>query len=93
MFGILSLLFSFIGFGVFVLILIHAFKASTTEGLLCLCVPCYILYYGFAKFEHEKKSLLLGVWLGAAVLSGIFQGLAAQQMMEAQQGAYPAAAE
>lgn len=97
MLGILGMLFSFISFGVSVVILIHAFKASTSQGLLCLCVPCYIFYYAFTKFEHEKKNLLLGVWIGAAVLGGAVQGIAAQQaaqaVMDAQQGALPAAAE
>ena len=52
-----------------VIILIHAFsKGGVLQGFLCLCIPFYILYYGFAKFEHEKKNLILGVWLGAIVL-------------------------
>lgn len=52
-----------------IIILIHAFKASVGQGFLCLCIPFYILYYAFARFEHEKKNLILGVWLGAWVLS------------------------
>ena len=52
-----------------IIILIHAFKASVGQGFLCLCIPFYILYYAFARFEHEKKNLILGVWIGAWVLS------------------------
>jgi len=52
-----------------IIILIHAFKASVGQGFLCLCIPFYILYYGFARFTHEKKNLILGVWIGAWVLS------------------------
>ena len=51
-----------------IIILIHAFKASVGQGFLCLCIPFYILYYAFARFEHEKKNLILGVWIGAWVL-------------------------
>lgn len=52
-----------------IIILIHAFKASVGQGFLCLCIPFYILYYAFARFEHEKKNLILAVWLGAGFLS------------------------
>ena len=60
-----------------ILILIHAFKASVGQGFLCLCIPLYILYYAFARFEHEKKNLILGVWLGAFVLSMFLGGASA----------------
>jgi hypothetical protein len=56
-----------------IIILIHAFtKGGVLQGFLCLCIPFYILYYAFAKFEHEKKNLILGVWLGAVVLEIVF---------------------
>ena len=59
-----------------IIILIHAFtKGGLAQGFLSLCVPFYILYYGFAKFEHPKKNLILGVWLGAIVLEFIFLSL------------------
>lgn len=45
-----------------IIILIHAFKSSVGEGFLCLCVPCYILYYMFSKFEHPQKGLIVGLW-------------------------------
>ncbi len=49
-----------------IIVLIHAFqKGGVVQGLLCLCIPLYILYYAFAKFEHEKKKLILTAWLGA----------------------------
>jgi len=51
-----------------IIILIHAFKASVGEGFLCLCVPCYILYYMFSKFEHEKKGMIIaGYFIGSIV--------------------------
>ncbi len=48
--------------------LIHAFQNSVGMGLLCLCVPFAILWYAFAKFEHEKKGLIIAAWLGAGAL-------------------------
>lgn len=56
-----------------IIILIHAFQDSVGMGFLCLCIPFVILWYAFAKFEHEKKGLIIGVWLGAIVLSWVFQ--------------------
>lgn len=56
-----------------IMILIHAFKESVAQGFLCLCVPCYIVYYMFTKFEHEKKGLIIGGWWAANVASGIVQ--------------------
>ena len=59
-----------------IIILIHAFtKGGLLQGFLSLCVPFYMLYYAFAKFEHPKKNLILGVWLGAIVLELIFLSL------------------
>jgi hypothetical protein len=50
-----------------ILILIHAFQQSVGKGFLCLCVPCYIVYYMFSEFEHPKKNLIIaGYWLGVA---------------------------
>jgi len=70
--GICSLI-SFVGA---IIILISAFKESRGQGFLCLCVPFYILYFAFAKFQHEKKNMILGAWLGGTVLNLVFQGLA-----------------
>jgi len=58
-----------------ILILIHAFKASVGQGFLCLCIPFYVLYYAFARFEHEKKSLIIAIWLGAGILAAILAGM------------------
>ena len=53
-----------------IMILIHAFQASVGQGFLCLCVPFYVLYYAFAKFQHPKKNVLLAAWLGCGILGG-----------------------
>ena len=83
MLTILGLLFSLVSFACSIVILIHAFKAGVPEGLMCLCIPCYILYYAFTKFEHEKKNVILAVWLGASLIGGALQGMGAQQATQA----------
>ena len=75
MFPILGLLFSLVMLACFIIILIHAFKSSVGMGFACLCIPFVILWYAFAKFEHEKKGLIIGCWLGSWVLSIVFQVL------------------
>lgn len=56
-----------------IIILVHAFsKGGVLQGILCLCIPFYILYYAFAKFEHPKKNMILGIWLGAIILQFVF---------------------
>lgn len=52
-----------------IIILVHAFsKGGVVQGLLSLFIPFYIFYYAFARFDHEKRGLILGVWLGAFAL-------------------------
>jgi len=58
-----------------IVILIAAFKESVGQGFLCLCIPLYILYFAFAKFEHDKKTLILGVWLGSGVVGAALYGI------------------
>ena len=56
-----------------IIVLIAAFQENVVQGLLSLFVPFYILYYAFARYESEKKGLILGVWLGGGLLGGILQ--------------------
>ena len=60
-----------------IIILIAAFKESVAQGFLSLCIPLYILYFAFAKFEHEKKTIILAAWLGSAVVGGALYGFGA----------------
>ena len=60
-----------------IIILIAAFKESVGQGFLCLCIPFWILYFAFAKFEHEKKTIILGVWLGSAIIGAALYGAGA----------------
>lgn len=62
-----------IGWVIFVIfslvIVIKAFGESIVQGLLCLFIPFYILYYAFARLQSERKGFIVGVWL-LALLSG-----------------------
>ncbi|MFT5092296.1 MAG: benzodiazapine receptor [Planctomycetaceae bacterium] len=51
-----------------IIILIDAFKKEVIKGVLCLCLPFYILYYAFTQFEHEKKGMIIGGWLGGTIV-------------------------
>ncbi|MCB9597029.1 MAG: hypothetical protein H6719_30175 [Sandaracinaceae bacterium] len=64
-----SALFSLLSLVCNIFVLIHAFKSSVGEGFLCLCVPCYGLYYMFAKFEHPQKGLIIAGALGGSVIA------------------------
>lgn len=75
---ILALVFYLIAFVCWIMILIHAFKVGgALQGILCLCVPIYILYYMFAKFEHEKKNLIIGGYLGGNIIGVVLQVMGA----------------
>lgn len=64
-------IFSLVSFAASLFILVDAFKASVGEGFLCLCVPCYILYYGFSKFDHPKKGLIIAAWIGCSIVGQV----------------------
>ena len=70
---VIGMLFSLVALVCGIIILVHAFKDSVGMGFLCLCVPFVIIWYAFAKFQHERKGLIIGIWLGAIVLSWVFQ--------------------
>ena len=74
--SILGLLCSLASFVCSIIILIAAFKDEVLQGILCLCIPFYVLYYAIAKFEHPKKGVIIGVWLGLGILGGLLQGVA-----------------
>jgi len=60
-----------------IMIIIHAFKTGgALHGILCLCIGPYAIYWGFAKFEHPKKNLILGGFLGGIVGGFVLQVLA-----------------
>ena len=70
----LALVFQLVAFACAVIILIHAFKnGGALQGILCLCVPFYIIYYMFAKFEHEKKNLIIAGYFGGIIIALVIQ--------------------
>lgn len=71
-FMVIALAFSLVSLVCNVIILIHAFQKSALNGVLCLCVPCYILYYMFVEFEHPQKPFVIaGSLLGGALGRGV----------------------
>lgn len=70
----LALVFQLVAFVCAIIVLIHAFKnGGALQGILCLCVPFYIIYYMFAKFEHEKKNLIIGGYFGGIIVALVIQ--------------------
>lgn len=52
-----------------ILIYIHAFQKGILYGLLCVFIPCYLLYYMFAEFQHPSKGLVIAGSLFGSSLS------------------------
>ncbi len=50
------------------LVIVRAFKIDATQGVLCLCVPFYAVYFALAKMSQPSKALLAGGWLGGWAL-------------------------
>ncbi len=72
----LGAIFTLIGLVGAIWILIEAFKMGVGEGLLTLCVPCYVFYFVFAKLQHPQKGLMVGMWLGGSILGSVLNGMA-----------------
>ena len=53
----------------YIIILVYAFQTGVGHGLLCLCIPFYIIYFALVEFNHEKKELVLGLLIGPMVLA------------------------
>ena len=55
------------------IILIAAFKEGAAQGLLCMFVPFYVLYYAFARYRSPNKGLIVGGWLSAIAIGFTLQ--------------------
>ncbi len=75
--NVLGLLFSALGFICAALIFVHAFQRSVGTGFMVLCIPCYILYYAFSQFEHQRKNLIIAALAGGLVLAGALRAVGA----------------
>lgn len=58
-----------------IIILIAAFSEDVTQGLLSLCVPFYILYFAFARYQSDKKGLIIAIWLGGGIIGNILSAI------------------
>jgi hypothetical protein len=61
-------IFSYLAIG------LGAFKESVKQGLLCLLVPPYSLYYMFSRMRERKLSNIVFIFCIAAVLAGACLG-------------------
>ncbi len=52
-------------------ILWNAFTDSIAQGLLSLLVPGYVIYYGFTRFSHARRKLLVTGALAAFLAAGL----------------------
>lgn len=57
----------------FATVLVDAFKRGLGTGTAVLLLPPYSLYFGFARFEHRRRALVLAGWLGALALAIVFR--------------------
>jgi uncharacterized membrane protein YfcA len=69
-------------------LLVEAFKEEVIQGVLCLCVPCYALYYAFARLDSPHKNIILILWLGCGIPGNILLQVG-QVMLAQQQGTLP----
>ena len=67
--AILGLICSLASLACSIIILIDAFKTEVIKGVLCLCVPFYILYYAFTQFENDNKGVIIAVWLLGSIVN------------------------
>ena len=51
------------------IILVKAFQDHILQGILCLLIPIYMIYFAWARMESERKGLLMGTWLGSGLLA------------------------
>lgn len=63
--------------GAFLMLVIHAFKTSTKQGLLTLLVPLYAFYYVFMNFRATWKYMAVTIVLGG-VAGGLFAAASSQ---------------
>jgi hypothetical protein len=72
-------------------VVITAFRESTSQGLLCLFIPPYAIYYGIKRWSDAKKPLIIAV-VGVVVLIVGLVG-SCTQLLEEFSGVEPVIAE
>ncbi len=68
---ILAIPFYLVSFVCGIIVLIEAFKDEIWKGIVSFLCGLYLLYYGLAEFDHEKKPLILLGWLGGGVIGAL----------------------
>jgi len=74
----LVLLLLVVGYGIVVAgniwFLVVAFQDDVIQGLLCLLIPCYSLFYLITHFEEEKTPFFVSLIGTGIVLAGVILG-------------------
>jgi len=73
MLTVAGLLFQLLSVICFSVVLSDAFKRGLGTGVAVLLLLPYSLYFGFARFDHRRRALVLAGWLGAFVLAVVFR--------------------
>jgi hypothetical protein len=53
------------------IILIDAFKAGIWKGIGGLICGLYLLYYAVTEYQADNKWLIIGGWIGGAILGNV----------------------
>jgi hypothetical protein len=65
-------LFGLVSFVCLIVITVHAFKKhGALQGLLTFFLCPFTLYYALKKYDGSRKALVVGGWIGGAVLAGV----------------------
>jgi hypothetical protein len=72
-------------------VVITAFRESTSQGLLCLFIPPYAIYYGIKRWSDAKKPLIIAVVGGVVLIVGLVSSC--MQLYEELSGVEPVIAE
>jgi translocator protein len=73
--AIAGLCFQLLAVACFVLILRHAFQRSLGSGFMVLLIPLFVVYYGFAEFEHRHRGLVLAGAFGGLITGVVLRTL------------------
>ena len=75
--GVLGYLFILAAFVCQIIILIDAFKNEVWKGILGFFCGLYLLYYAFTEYQAPNKWMIVGIWIGCAVVGGGLVGFSA----------------
>jgi hypothetical protein len=73
MLTVAGLVFQLLSVICFSVVLSDAFKCGLGTGVAVLLLVPYSVYFGFTRFEHRHRALVLSGWLGAFALAVVFR--------------------